>query len=623
MIWESSNVVKIYHFSIVDFPIVDFPISVKTMPKCKTKTQSCCVDYVIVGLGTAGSVLARYLSEPNPTTGVFETSVLVFEAGINRSTDPIVIAGPNDLLATQPPLTLDPKYALTQTINETGSNSDFILFANYSAGRMWFGGSAHNGLIAVRGAGNVYDFYAEVSGNPIWAYNAGSGPIVPFMKFLETFNPNDGTPINPQRGTTGPLQVTQSPPGILPSTDPFIQAIERSVPDLKVIPDYNISPQGDIGISSQQYYSDKTLQFRSFGLNFLPPDILSPQGFGLNGRKLQVISGAHVNKILFKPGTTQAIGVKFTNANGTSQKVYVNKEVILCAGCPISASILQRSGIGSAATITTPTGETYPGLNDLGIPVVVDNPNVGKGLKNHYGVIAAMTGSFNPDLGFLVTTFQDGSPYYPPAGVTGDHIRRINMEFFGSLLLPDEILTSLNEPPPLTPGISALVALIQPKNVGTSYIVDKSPFTLSQMRLNPYSDGGLDDPGSDLNLSVASYKIINAVAKNLGSTMIFPPPSHFTGSEAEVNAKLARDAKAVLASAAYIVPYHYTGTCNMSTSIDTGVVNGFLQVFGTTNLRVADNSIYPQTESGNTAWEAYLAGLICAHFLRPDLNLTA
>lgn len=608
--------------------------------KCKhgkIPDDAICVDYVVVGFGSAGSVLARYLSEPDQC-GNFTTSVAVIEWGINRTEDPVVFLGPMDTFLTQPSATIDPKYAITQTMNMTGQTTDLIAYANYSGGRMWFGSSAHDGMAAVRGPGDVWDQYAQVTGNPIWAYNGGNGPVVGFMRFLEKYNPAPGAPVSNQRGTNGSLPVTQFPlpGGIVPDTDPFVQAIKAAVPNMESKPDYNVSPEGDIGIFTGQNYTDSNFTRRTYGIDFLPPSILGPDGYSRDGRLLRVLSGSNVNRILFDGN--RAIGVLYTDSEGRSQTIYVRKEVILTAGTTASAAILQRSGIGSANTIVVTNGmlnpelngkETYPGLNDLGIPVVVDNPNVGKGLKTHFGVFTLSQGQFDlTQIGATFIGFFDGSPFFAPAGA-GDGVRRIETIFIDFSVIPDMILVALGLPPPtFGPFITGLWGNYRPKSVGTSYIVDKNASVLPQIRVNPYTDAGiglaanLADPGSDLNLAIASFKIAKEIADNFGQPLIYPPPQDFVGPDADI--KLARDALAQLKASELLVPYHYTGTCNMGKSIESGaVVDGELRVFGVQNVRVADNSVYFEPEVGNTRWSAMVAGLLCAQFLRPDLNLSA
>jgi choline dehydrogenase-like flavoprotein len=104
---------------------------------------------------------------------------------------------------------------------------------------------------------------------------------------------------------------------------------------------------------------------------------------------------------------------------------------------------------------------------------------------------------------------------------------------------------------------------------------------------------------------------MQAFAHSIGSTMIYPPESHFSDP-----AQLAADAGSLLQFSSITVTNHYSGTCNMGTDITNGVVSSSdLHVFGTKHLMVADNSIYPFPETGNTAWQAYVAGLMAAYFL--------
>lgn len=362
--------------------------------------------------------------------------------------------------------------------------------------------------------------------------------------------------------------------------------------------DFNV-PAGNTAVTVSQQYSTPDFLKRSYAFDFLPNSVLSFKGKGKKGRKLQVFGGAHVNRVIFKG--KKAIGVEYFLDNNEDRVfiAYAKKQVILCAGVPFSAAILQRSGIGDRTILQQPEAD---------IPVLVDNPLVGTGLKTHYGVATSITVPAQP-FPIELINYCDGRNFFGPAG-TGDNKRRFILAFmpnFPISLAAPAIATLISN----APGITGNDWNLRPRSSGTAYIVDANPFTMPDIRFKFYSDGDLSDPASDLSASVAMFKIVNAIATASGTTMIYPPPSHFAS-----DAILAQDAIGLLAFSAGTVTNHYSGTCNMGTNISNSVVSSHdLHVFGTQNLMVVDNSVFPFPETGNTGWQAYLAGLKAANIL--------
>jgi len=547
-------------------------------------------DYIIVGFGTAGSVLARYLSDQ--VNGCYKNRVLVLEEGVNRSNDEVVKAGLNIGLTGIGDLAYNPKYAKTQSVYEP--NEGILKQQAFSGGKGWFGASSHNGMFTVRGSADIYDEIAKIANNDRWTYNN----LLPFMKHLEHFYPNSSTEIvSSQRGLNGPLQITQFPN--LDINSPFIKAISQ-VTNTPFLPDYNVSSAAVCISPFQAYVYPKTLN-RSWGYNFLPESLLSFDGHGKKGRKLRVISNALVDKVLFKckNNCKKAIGVRYINKEGCSIDVYAKKKVILSAGCPFSAVILQRSGIGPKEL-----------LKSLDIPIIVANENVGKNLRDHFSVLAGVSGELTGVNGPYLQAWLDG---YPTFINTPDNIRRFQFVATQGLAVPDAALTALDIVD-RSAGFTVIIANLRRKGVGYAEIVDRAPGLHPKIVFNVY-----DNP-EDQKAAIDLYKLINNIVTQANSnsgnnsfSMIYPPASHFTASNSDQ--LLLLDAKAVLDNSYFTEFSHYTGTCNMGTSIENGVVDGNLHVFGVKDLMVADNSIYPLIETGNTAWTAYLTGIIAANIL--------
>ncbi len=519
-------------------------------------------DYVIVGNGTAGATLASELAKDG------NNSVLVLEWGENRADDPKVLSP--DYFAFTNDLAYDPLYAITQPVNV--SFSPFVpQYFIYSDGRMWGGSSAHNGLFAVRGTPTLYNNWATLSGESQWNY----ANLLPLFLETELYTPN-GTVSNPtQRGSDGPLFITQSAPV---DTDAFAIAVGTGT-SAPQVDDYNDPDEGDIGISAhQQYISPAPGSFRSFSVNAFTPigQVLNAQGFGLGTYKqLRVVSNALVNRVLFK--NKEAAGVEYYLGGDPNKAIYVKakKKVILCAGSPWSPGILERSGIGDATL-----------LSSLGIEVIVDNPNVGEHLQNHYGVTGFFTGTTTV-FPFL-QGFIDLQPYEP-----GDGTRRMQLAGIDT-----------------GAGIALSGILMQPKSEGSVHIVSRNPTIYPRMDFNMYTDGDVSTPGTDAYDVVSYLKLLQDIDTAFaGGSLASPPASVYAGGDSALLEFAQTQSNMAIA-------FHAAGTCRMGTSQSDSVVNGDLHVFGVRNLMVADVSIEPIIQDGNTAYAAYFIGQVAANIIK-------
>lgn len=521
-------------------------------------------DYVIVGDGTAGAVLARELSDGN------RNRVLVLEWGQNLTNDPIVLS-PDIFDPLAPELTYNPLYASTEVVPLYFPNKAPQYFI-YSDGRMWGGSSAHNGLFAVRGTPRLYNSWAALTGQARWSYNN----LLPFFIDVEHYTPN-GTIADPtQRGLSGPLFITQSPPV---TSDPFVIGYSTAT-GIPFAPDYNNPAQGgDICISAhQQWITPQPDSFRSFSANAFTPvgEIVDAEGFGLNGRKLRIVSDALVDKVIFK--NNRAIGVQYYIDGDVNRVIFVEakKKVILCAGAVRTPGILERSGIGDAAL-----------LNSLGIDVLVNNPNVGEHLQNHYGAQGVFLGSTT--ITPLCQAFSDNG--------FADGVRRIQ-----SIILT----------PPETGITIASGGLMTPHSRGSVHIVNKNPTFDPVIDLNMYSDGPVGTVDTDAYNIVTFLKSLPAVSVATGFPLIAPTPAEYAGGDAALLSYAQTLAN-------MLITYHITGTTTMGLTAANAVVDGNLHVFGVTNLMIADCGIEPEIEDGNTAYSGYFIGLEAANIIKSGL----
>jgi choline dehydrogenase-like flavoprotein len=522
-------------------------------------------DYIIVGNGTAGAVLARKLSDSG------KKSVLVLEAGVNQDNDPVVLNTDNTLLFQGfTALTYNPKYAMTYPIELFQP----LTATQYSQGIGWGGNSKHNYMQVVRGTPDIYDAWATISGNPMWSY----ANMLPMMLALTNFTACMTTPNLAQEGVGGPISITQTIPVTgVPGT--FEAALNAST-GTPFVADINDPTLGLIGISAFQYFATADSPcnpgIRSFSSNeFLPPSVLKPTstgGIGTSKRLLRIESNCWVNNVIFDG--KKAIGVRFiyNNQPGKTLKAY-GKKIILCAGGINTPAILQRSGIGDPAV-----------LGPLGIKVRVNNPNVGANLINQYGGSAIALGI--TDAVPIFQAFINGSttpPQTPPFAYPNDMTRRIQIDAI-----------------PAGPGVLQILPFIlEPQSRGSVQIVSTNPLVQPQVNLNMYSDGPVTTNGTDANLTVTAYYILQ---QTLGAgNILYPTPTQYA-----TPAGLLAAAQAINA----ITPEeHIVGTAAMGTSASNSVVDGNLHVHGVKNLMVVDSSAIPVSPNGNICFGVYVLAL--------------
>ncbi len=521
-------------------------------------------DYIIVGDGTAGAVLAEKLSNNR------QNRVLVVEWGINRTKDPLVLS-PDVFNPNAYKLTQDPTYSITNVVPIL-FNGFAPQFFTYSDGRMWGGSSAHNGMFAVRGTPALYNSWAASSGQAKWNYNN----LLPLMKKMEHYHP-DGTVANPnQRGLAGPLSITQSPPV---NTDAFVAAVSTGT-NAPFVTDYNDPSEGNIGVSAhQQFITPGINGHRSFSANAYQKvgKVVTARGIGLDNRKLRIESNALVSHVIIEG--KKAIGIEYwrDGKSASVEKAYARKKIILCAGTVQSSAILERSGIGHRAR-----------LKALDIDVVVHNPNVGENVLNHYGVGGLISGSTTASP--FLAGFINGSPFMP-----NDDVRRLQ-------------LIGIN-----IPAANAVVlngVLMQSKSKGSTHIISRNPTISPIIDFNMFSDGPVSQVGSDAYLLVSFYKIMQTIAAANGSAVITPPPAAYATDDSLLNYAQT------LSNGSLIITYHLVGSARMAQTKANGVVDGNLNVFGVKNLMVADCSIEPFIQDGNTAYSAFIIGLVASNFLK-------
>jgi choline dehydrogenase len=290
-------------------------------------------DYIIVGAGSAGCVLANHLSSDA------SNRVLLVEAGPDHGA-----------------LSLKMPAAVLSNLNSTKHNWAFQgepepelngRRIQHDRGKTIGGSSSINGMVFIRGHALDYEGWQQ-AGCPGWGYS----DVLPYFKRMETYSGGRDT----YRGDKGPLRVYRADPKD-PITQAFIKAGEEAgYPTTDDISGYC---QEGFGVADRTVYNgERWSSARAY---------LDPVRKRSN---LTIQTQAQVQKLVFDG--TRAVGVTYKNSARTLQTAYARKEIILSAGAVGSPHILMLSGVGPAAH-----------LQDMGIDVICDLPGVGQNLNDH------------------------------------------------------------------------------------------------------------------------------------------------------------------------------------------------------------------------------------------------
>jgi choline dehydrogenase len=519
-------------------------------------------DFVIVGAGSSGCVLARRLAD----TGA---SVILLEAGRRDNTQLVRKPGMIGPLHSVPQLkktvdwghyTVEQKHALGRRIPQTH-------------GKVVGGSSSINGMVFVRGNRKNFDDWAA-EGNQGWSYD----DVLPSFKRFESFE-DGGTDY---RGGRGPIKVIRARE-LTPASECFIEALSETA-GVKKNEDYNAAEQEGVSIF-QQSNADGLRYSTSVGYLDSRPG------------NLTVLPRTHVARVVIEKG--RATGVEILGKAGR-ETIRADREVIVSAGVYGSPHVLMLSGVGPADH-----------LGAFDVDVVADLP-VGDNLHDHLFVpmsFAMPTALRRPNAGYfgrayVRETFRAGSTWLArsvfevvafvrtqPAAEIPDLQLHVLPWSYPS---PNQDAPIRHKPDPRR-ALTIMSTLIYPKSRGTFRLASADPTAA------PIIDPNYLDEQTDIDVLVDGMELIRetmASTSMLGGVEVEVSP----GPQYATRADLARE---VLNRATTV--YHPVGTCRMGVD-ERAVVDPQLRVRGVEGLRVADASIMPSIVGGNTNAASMMIG---------------
>jgi choline dehydrogenase len=529
-------------------------------------------DYLVIGAGSAGAVVASRLSEDAGTR------VVLLEAG--GSADSFLVRMPAGFTR----MLNDPQYdwCYGQDPDDTIDNRKFV----WSAGKLLGGSSSINGQVYIRGSEEDHQRWVD-QGCAGWSF----ADCLPYFTRSEKF----GAASSRYHGTGGPLSV-------IPQRDPhplsrtFIEACaERGIASLGEYCGGNLDG-AFLSLCSQFPNGTRCSTAAAF---------LDPARARAN---LRILTGAFAQKLIFEG--RRAVGVTFVR-DGRPETLRATKEIIVCASAIGSPTLLMRSGIGPARH-----------LGEMGIAVVCDRKQVGQNLQEHPAV--------------PINKFVNVPTYNSQTGRLHMARHALQYFLFkkGPMVTPavQAMATARTRPDLAQPNVQLhflpLSYDIEPQTTSASSgQMDKRPTVMiSASVCHPSSRGAIrlrsprtEDPpqiahrllsdSRDVEtLSEACNLIESLFATRTWGRFVTSPRSPAAPPEK------TSDWEPYLRSHATIA-YHPVGTCRMG-SDDESIVDLELRVRGVTGLRVADASVIPSLVSINTNATAIMIGERAAAFIR-------
>lgn len=522
-------------------------------------------DYIVVGGGSAGCVLAARLSDTP------EVKVLLLEAGpVDKS--PYIHMPIGFYKMTSGPMT----WGLKTAPQKHAMNREIT----YPQGRVLGGGSSINAEVFTRGCSEDYDAWARDFGCEGWSFTD-------VQSYFLRSEGND-TLAGPYHGVDGPLGVSTPSPQLM--TRAFVQACQQM--GMPYNPDFNGLRQDGAGS-----YQTTTRHARrcSASVGYLRP--------ALHRRNLTVQTGVSIHRIVIEKN--RAVGVEIIE-NGASTLIRASCEVLLTAGAIGSPKLMMLSGVGPADE-----------LRSQGVPVILDIPDVGRNLHDHFGIdiVYELNGPYSFDkyskphwmlwAGLEYLLFRKG----PIAS---------NIVEGGAFWYTDQAEK--------TPDLQFHFLVGAGVEEGVPKIQSGSGVTLNSYTLRPRARGSVrlrsanpsDQPIVDPNFLGDEYDLKTSVEGVKLSREIFAQSAlskyvkkeHFPGNGVINHADLENYARRYGRTS-----YHPVGTCRMGGDVNS-VVDPNLRVRGIEGLRICDSAIMPRLVSSNTNAASIMIGEKAADLVR-------
>ena len=526
-------------------------------------------DYIVVGAGSAGAVVANRLSA-NPNT-----TVCLLEAG-GSDASPLV-STPLGVMALSRRAAHNWMYTSTPQSGLAGRQ------VSVPRGKTLGGSSAINGMIYIRGHREDYDTWAR-AGCTGWGYE----DVLPYFKKSES-NANAALG-NDLHGRDGPLSVAD-----LRDPNPMDHAFVEAAGQLQIkgCADFNSAEPDGVGIYQ---VTQKDGKRHSTAAAFLHPIAQRPN--------LHIEKGAHVTKLHIEEGVVVRVSAQL--ASGAAAEFEARGEVILSAGAIGSPDILLRSGIGSGA-----------GLAQAGVPLTHELDGVGENLQDHVDAMVICESASRVPYGFSLPALPKLSVEALKWIVARRGMFSSNMVEAGGFARTDPSLVRPDIQFHFIPGrkslkgriisyghgVSLHTCVLQPKSRGRVW--------RDTPQGNPHIDLGLLNDDADLDVLVKGVKLARRILAQgplsaHGLTELLP------GADVQDDAALATFIKAEARTV-----YHPVGTCAMGTG-PGAVVDERLRVHGLKGLRVVDASIMPTIPSGNTNAPAIMIAEKAADMILQD-----
>lgn len=523
-------------------------------------------DYIVVGGGSAGCVLASRLSE-NP-----ETKVILIEAG-SRDSSPYIHLPVTYYKTTGPKFTWGYRTAPLKHQNNISTP--------YAQARVLGGGSSINAQVYMRGTPHDYDCWRDEHGCASWGYD----DVLPYFVRSEGNQRLTGR----FHGSDGPLLVSDQA-YTHPLTYAWLLACQEF--GMPYNADFNSGDRAGCG----RYQVTNRNGKRASAANCY---IRAAE----SRKNLNIMTDMRVARVVIEDG--RAVGVELL-AGGERRFVAASREVIVAAGAIGSPAILLHSGLGPAAR-----------LRDLGIAIVKDLPAVGENLQDHLDVfmVYRLNGPHSYDkykklvwqiwAGLQFLLFRSGpvTSNVVEGGAfwwadKGDPQPDVQFHFLAGAGVEAGIADV-----PGGSGCTLNAYLVRPKSRGTVSIASADPHDYPVIDPNYLSDE------EDLHKTVDSVRLGRRIMEQ-PALRPYISDEHFPGQTVQNRDELENFVRDQARTG-----YHPAGTCRMGLGGDA-VVDTHLRVHGVDGLRVADNSIMPKLISGNTNATAIMIAERAADLIR-------